>query len=131
MLITVGANMPTNRVSRKPSTFSCGEIWLRSVNTGCDGQMLPEIAGRLRTDGTCLVRLLGQYLPFAVGSRALRGRASARGLGGRGLRRLRGYRLMARRKPAGRSCPKQRFRPRSRPERPAGPADLAGGLRGV
>jgi hypothetical protein len=24
--ITVGAHMPTNRVNRKPSTFSCGEI---------------------------------------------------------------------------------------------------------
>jgi hypothetical protein len=26
MLITVGANMPTNRVSRKPSSFSYSEI---------------------------------------------------------------------------------------------------------
>jgi len=59
MLITVGANMPTNRVSRKPSTFSCGEIWLRSVTTRSGGQMLTRIAGRLRTDGTRLVRLLG------------------------------------------------------------------------
>ena len=36
-----------------------GEMPLRSVNTGSDAQLLPGIAGRLRTDGTRLVRLLG------------------------------------------------------------------------
>jgi hypothetical protein len=56
--ITVDADTPMNQVSRKPYDFSCGEMPLRSVNTKNDGQMLPGIAGRLRTDGTCPVRLL-------------------------------------------------------------------------
>jgi hypothetical protein len=38
--ITLGAHTPTNRVNRKPSTFSCCEIQFRSVNTGCDAQIL-------------------------------------------------------------------------------------------
>ena len=38
--ITVGAHTPTNRVNRKPSTFSCGEIQFRSVNSWSDAQML-------------------------------------------------------------------------------------------
>jgi hypothetical protein len=38
--ITVGANMPRNRVCYKPSSFSCREVWLSSMNTGCEAQML-------------------------------------------------------------------------------------------
>jgi hypothetical protein len=57
--ITVGAHTPTNRVNGKPSDFSQGERQLSSMYTGCDVRMLTGIAGRLRTDGTRTLRLLG------------------------------------------------------------------------
>jgi hypothetical protein len=38
---------------------ACDAVGGQEMITGCDTQMLPGIAGRLRTDGTRLVRLLG------------------------------------------------------------------------